>query len=88
MRLDTAAYRRAQLAMAELKSCVLQLINEGPPAGLRNADVGRALGIYGGHKGHEGHISRTILETLASEGLIEQGADKRWRVSQSKATTD
>jgi hypothetical protein len=86
MKPDPDAYRRAQLAMAELKACVLQLISDAPPPGLRNADIGRALGIYGGHKGHEGHVSRTILEILASEGLITQNASKRWQINQSKTT--
>jgi hypothetical protein len=35
----------------------------------RNAQIGRALGIYGGYaKGqHEGHISRAVLEMIVNE---------------------
>ena len=40
MDVQTDPYRRAQHAVAELKSCVLELIREGPETGLRNADVG------------------------------------------------
>jgi len=71
-------YRRAQLAMAELKAAVLGLL-VAHPAGLTNAMIGRSLGMYGGHKGHEGHISRTVLGMLENEGVVEQNsADQTW----------
>jgi len=40
----------------------------------RQAQQGLALilGIHGGHKRHEGHISGTLLETLKSEGIAKQ----------------
>lgn len=75
---DTENYRRAQLAMAELKAAVLAVVIKGGPEGVRNVDVGKTLGIYGGHVGHVGHISRTLLEILQNEGLVEQ-VEKRWR---------
>ena len=47
--------------------------------GLKNAQIGRALGIYSGHVGHEGHISRTVLAMLEAEGLLRQDTGtKRW----------
>jgi len=70
-------YRRAQTAIAELKAAVLALL-EGQPAGLTNAVIGRSLGIYAGHKGHEGHIPRTILAMLEQEGVVEQKQDQAW----------
>lgn len=74
------AYQMAQEAMANLKSAVyLHLKNSQKKEGLTNAEIGRALGIYGGHVRHEGHISRTILAIMESEGVIEQNKDsKKW----------
>jgi len=45
---------------------------------LTNAEIGRRLGIYRGHVGHEGHISRTILGFLEEEQVIIQENDKTW----------
>jgi hypothetical protein len=76
--MQSEPYRRAQAAMAELKAAVLALL-EGQSGGLTNAVIGRSLGIYGGHKGHEGHISRTVLAMLESEGVVEQNpSDQTW----------
>lgn len=74
------AYRIAQAAMAELKAAVhLLLVNA--PTGMTNAQIGRTLGIYGGHVGHEGHISRTLLAVLENDGVAEQEpVTKRWRI--------
>jgi DNA-binding IclR family transcriptional regulator len=75
------AYASAQRAMAMLKAAVLQVIAEAPETGLSNAEVGRKLGIYAGHVGHEGHISRTVLGMLLEEGVVLQDEDsKRWRI--------
>ncbi len=68
-------YQTAQRALADLKAAVLAYLRSCPVP-QRNADVGRALGIYGGHIGHEGHVSRTILNLLQEEGLIRQDGDK------------
>lgn len=74
-------YARAQAAMAELKAAVRGVLSSAPQGGLSNAEVGRALGIYAGHVGHEGHISRTILAMLESEGVaIQNSASKRWEL--------
>jgi hypothetical protein len=71
-------YRRAQVAMAELKSAVVSLLEEHG-SGMTNAAIGRSLGIYGGHKGHEGHISRTLLAMLEAEGVVQQNdVDQSW----------
>lgn len=73
-------YMQAQVAMANLKAAVLSLLQR-TSGGLTNAVIGRSLGIYAGHKGHEGHISRTILGMLEAEGLVEQnGSDQTWSV--------
>jgi hypothetical protein len=73
-------YRRAQVAMAELKAAVVSLL-ERTPAGASNAAIGRSLGIYGGHKGHEGHISRTVLAMLEGEGVVQQNEkDRTWTI--------
>jgi hypothetical protein len=78
---DTEAYHTAQRAMADLKAAVLRILASAPPSGLTNAEIGRTLGIYAGHVGHQGHISRTLLALMESEGVTEQDADtKRWKV--------
>lgn len=71
-------YFKAQHGMVLIKDAVYTLLKESFPNGLRNVDIGKSLGIYGGHKRHEGHISRTILEMMHSEGVIEQREDKLW----------
>ncbi|MGI6628598.1 MAG: hypothetical protein ACOX4K_09695 [Bacillota bacterium] len=77
-------YARAQKAIADLKKAVYDVILDGPAKGLTNAEVGRMLGIYMGHKGHEGHISRTILSLLEAEGRVSQDKNtKRWVVKSS-----
>lgn len=76
----TEPYLVAQDAMAKLKSAVWLLLRDAPE-GLTNAAIGRSLGIYSGHIGHEGHISRTILGLMAAEGVVEQvAASKAWRL--------
>jgi hypothetical protein len=78
---DTDAYHTAQRAMADLKAAVLRLLASAPPAGLTNAEIGRTLGIYAGHVGHQGHIPRTLLALMENEGVTEQDPNtKRWRV--------
>lgn len=71
-------YGVAQRAMADLKAAVRYLLLQHP-GGLTNAQIGRALGIYSGHVGHEGHVSRTVLGMLQAEGVAVQDAKtKRW----------
>jgi hypothetical protein len=75
------AYASAQRAIAELKGAVYLLLKDGPADGLRNADIGRSLGIYAGHVEHEGHISRTLLALMEKEGVVQQDAhSKRWTI--------
>lgn len=74
-------YEKAQQAMAVLKSLVRAVLEAGPEHGLKNAEIGRTLGIYSGHVEHEGHISRTLLEMLRAEGVAVQDAEtKRWKL--------
>lgn len=77
----TDAYHLAQSAMADLKSAVRAVLDTAPTEGLTNAQIGRTLGIYGGHVGHEGHISRTLLAMLQTEGVAAQDPNTRcWRL--------
>jgi hypothetical protein len=78
--MSLSPYGIAQHALAELKSAVYLVLKEGPAEGLRNADIGRMLGIYAGHVGHEGHIPRTILAVMESEGVVAQDVEKRWTI--------
>jgi len=68
-------YQTAQIAIANLKAAILQLLHEYGAHGLRKVDIGRALGIYSGHVRHEGHIPRTLLEIMAHEGVVRQDKD-------------
>jgi hypothetical protein len=75
----TEAFLMAQRALADLKTAVLTTLEASPLPGLRNSQIGRMLGIYGGHKGHQGHISRTVLHMLELDGVIRQDQDtKLW----------
>ena len=57
------------------------LVDAGPD-GLSNAQIGRRLGIYTGHKGHEGHIPRTLLAIMEAEHVVEQDNERKlWRLT-------
>jgi len=71
-------YNKAQKAMAEIKSAIHQLLTVNT-VGMKNSEIGRALGIYAGHQGHEGHISRTLLAIMEAEGVVAQDKEtKKW----------
>lgn len=73
-------YTAAQRAMAELKGAIYDVLKTNPD-GLRNVDIGEKLGIYTGHERHEGHISRTLLAIMESEGVVVQNEDtKIWKL--------
>lgn len=75
------AYQLAQHGMAEMKSDIHQVLKTVYPKAFKNHKIGRMLGIYQGHVRHEGHVSRTLLEIMKSEGTIEQNKeDKIWRM--------
>jgi DNA-binding IclR family transcriptional regulator len=79
MHSNVRAYQLAQEGVTRLKTAILILLERSGPQGLSNAEIGRALGIYRGHVGHEGHVPRTLLELLQSEELVIQDkATKRW----------
>lgn len=64
------AYALAQRAMADLKAAIFLVLESGPAQGMRNADIGRTLGIHAGHVEHEGHIPRTLLALMEKEGVV------------------
>lgn len=65
-------YAKAQQGISLLKDAVYSYLHSKADAGATNAEIGRALGIYTGHVGHEGHISRTILGLMESEEVVVQ----------------
>jgi hypothetical protein len=73
----TEPYLVAQRAMADLKSAIYLSLKQGPSTGMRNADIGRALGIYSGHVEHEGHIPRTLLAIMEKEGVVAQDIESK-----------
>jgi hypothetical protein len=83
-----SSYEKAQRGITLLKSAVYEMLKEAGENGLRNVDLGKSLGIYAGHIGHQGHIPRTVLELLRSEGVAEQHGDKKWRLVQSDHEED
>jgi hypothetical protein len=84
-------YAIAQVAMAQLKASIRILLSSNPN-GLKNSEIGRALGIYMGHVEHEGHIPRTLLAIMENEGVVEQDKKtKVWRlapISRGEATDE
>ncbi|MET3853043.1 hypothetical protein [Rhizobium sp. OAE497] len=75
-------YLKAQTAIASLKAAVYETLALANGNGLRNVDIGKALGIYMGHVDHEGHISRTILALMESEGTVQQDkTSKTWTLA-------
>lgn len=55
------------------------VLSEAPKDGLKNSEIGRQLGIYTGHVQHAGHISRTLLAMMESEGVVKQDeSTKLW----------
>ena len=75
-------YLKAQTAIASLKAAVYETLAAAHNHGLRNVDIGKSLGIYMGHVDHEGHISRTILALMESEGTVQQDkTSKTWTLT-------
>ena len=74
-------FAHVQQGMSHLKIAVYELLNTADSNGLKNVEIGRELGIYCGHEGHEGHISRTILAMLEHDDLVTQDKQsKAWHV--------
>jgi hypothetical protein len=77
----TEPYLLAQTAIAQLKGVIHHVLAHAPEEGVKNVDIGRLLGIYMGHVEHEGHIPRTLLAIMESEGVVEQDKEtKAWRL--------
>ena len=76
------AYADAQHAIAMLKSTIYRVLLDAGQDGLSNAQIGRRLGIYTGHKGHEGHIPCTLLAVMEGEHVVEQDNERKlWRLT-------
>lgn len=75
------AYANAQAAMESLKSAAYRVLLDPAPHSFKNVDVGKTLGIHASHVRHEGHIPRTLLAIVESEGVVKQDTDtKSWRL--------
>ena len=75
------AYFLAQKSISMLKTSVLIILEQAGNKGLRNVDIGKKLGIYTVHKGHEGHIPRAILDIMEKDGTVEQDEESKiWRL--------
>lgn len=82
MESNIEAYNLSQRALADIKTAIFLFlkVNAG---GSKNSEIGKALGIYQGHSGkHEGHISRTLLEQMRTEGIVKQDDEtKKWSLT-------
>lgn len=80
-------YFTAQQAIASLKGAIHALLSESE-RGLRNAEIGQMLGIHKGHGNqHKGHITRTLLEIMQAEGVVEQLEEsKLWALCRAEET--
>ena len=75
------AYTDAQRAIATLKAAVYVVLLDAGTVGMKNVEIGRALGINAGHMRHKGHIPRTLLAIMEGEQVTEQDpATKLWRL--------
>lgn len=73
------SYQLAQSALSDLRAAVHMILSESGDVGLRNVEIGKALGIYAGHIGHVGHIPRTVLGLMEADGTVVQDKEtKRW----------
>ena len=74
-------YERAQIGVAQVKSAIFELLEQNKDC-LTNAEIGRSLGIYFGHEGHEGHIPRSLISLMEREGAVYQdGPCGKWFIS-------
>lgn len=79
MSIVLAPFERAQKALAQLRIAIHDALMDNRGEGLTNAQIGRCLGIYMGHKGHQGHVSRTLLSMMEAEGSVYQDpVSKKW----------
>lgn len=77
--MESVTYQTAQRAIADLKASIHALLSANPDKPMKNSEIGRSLGNYSGHVDHEGHISRTLLEMMKNEGVVEQNSEtKAW----------
>lgn len=75
------AYADAQRAIATLKAAVYKLLLDAGTVGMKNVEIGKALGIHAGHARHKGHIPRTLLAIMESEHVTAQDpVTKLWRL--------
>jgi hypothetical protein len=81
----THARELAQTGLNYLKMAIVELLEGAPADGLSNVQIGRTLGIYQGHVGHEGHVPRTVLAILESEGTVAQMSEtKKWQLTRAR----
>ena len=79
MNQDSYEYEMAQHAMTLLRVAIHRTLSSAPALGLKNAQIGRCLGLYFGPAGHQGHITRTTLAIMEMEGTVRQDpATKAW----------
>ena len=75
------AYADAQRAIATLKAAVYMVLLDAGTVGMKNVEIGRALGINAGHMRHKEHIPRTLLAIMEGEQVTQQdSATKLWRL--------
>ena len=74
----TDHYRRAQVALADLKAAARGVLLSAPSDGLADDDVGRLLGLNALSGTADGQLTRTILGVLEAEGVATKDEGERW----------
>ena len=73
------AYNDAQRAIATLKAAVYLVLLDAGTLGMKNVEIGRALGINAGHMRHKEHIPRTLLAIMEGEQVtVQDPTTKLW----------
>jgi len=75
------SFELAQRAIADLKIAIFQTLASGSEDGMKNVEIGKALGLYSGLKdeSQQGYITRTVLALLEADGAVKQDSNtKRW----------
>lgn len=75
------AYELAQDSFLLMKKAIVRLLADHPD-GLKNAEIGRALGVNGDNlKDQAGWYPWTVLKQMELEGTVEQASERGpWRL--------
>jgi hypothetical protein len=70
--MTASVYSQAQQAIAILKSCIYQVLEDSGNSGLRNADISTKLGVRTADGNSKDWITRTVLGMMEREEVVEK----------------